>query len=205
MSGKYDAIVIGGSAGSFEAICTILKKLPEKFSLPLFVVLHLDQNPDSSLAHYLNKITKVDVIEANDKEEIQPGTVYIAPPNYHMLVEENRTISLSSDLKVCFSRPSIDVLFESAADVYGEKLIAVILSGANSDGTKGFKKIKERGGMTIVQNPATAAFDYMPNSARDNNRIDHILSLEEIGTFLVGNSQSSYMACDNRDVNQYLY
>jgi len=113
-----------------------------------------------------------------------PGKIYIAPPNYHLLVEEDKTLSLSTNKHVNFARPSIDVLFETAADVFGEKLVGIILTGANEDGSRGLKKIKESGGLTIVQDPDTAAVDTMPKAAIASTKVDYILPLENIGPFI---------------------
>ena len=132
----------------------------------------------------LNESCPLTVKEADEKEPIKPGFVYIAPANYHLLVEQNKTLSLSIDSKVCYSRPSIDVLFETAAEAYLSGLIGIILTGANDDGTIGLKKIKEKGGLTIAQDPATAESGVMPLSAIRENVVDQILPLAEIASFL---------------------
>ena len=132
----------------------------------------------------MSESCKSRVKQADEKEKIVPAMIYIAPPNYHLLVEDDRTFSLSVDELVNFSRPSIDVLFESAADAYGKRLIGIILTGANSDGSNGLKKIKECGGMAIVQDPESSEADTMPRAAIKATKVDYVLPLEEIGTFL---------------------
>lgn len=180
----YEAVVIGGSAGGLNALLTILGPLPADFKLPILVVLHRLPAPDNSLAFMLNESCRLQVKEADQLEIIKPGWVYIAPANYHLLVERDKTLSLSVDAKVCYSRPAIDVLFETAADAYLSGLIGIILTGANNDGTAGLKKIKQQGGLTIAQDPATAEAKIMPNSAIQENVIDQIYSLAEISSFL---------------------
>ena len=123
--------------------------------------------------------------EAEEKENIQSGTIYFAPPNYHLLIEEDRSISLSNEEKVNYSRPSIDVLFESASDVYKSELIGIILTGANDDGAKGISCIESNGGLTIAQDPATAKYPIMPRSAIDTESVDYILPLEGIPVLLI--------------------
>ena len=181
---NYEAVVIGASAGGMHAIQTVLEKLPETFTPPICIVQHLHKSQDSSLAALYNKHSALPVQEAHDKCKLSPSTVYLAPADYHLQVEPNRSLSLSLDQKVNFSRPSIDVLFESAAHVYGPQLIGIILTGANHDGALGLKTIKSYSGTTVVQNPETAAFQEMPRSAIAAAPIDHILELEQIGSFL---------------------
>ncbi|MCB2180605.1 MAG: chemotaxis protein CheB [Desulfobulbaceae bacterium] len=181
---KYEMIVIGVSAGGTEALGKILPELPENFPLPVTVVQHMHPSQDAFLSRYLNERCAVTVKEASDKEPVQPAHVYFAPANYHLLIEENRTFSLSVDEKVHFSRPSIDVLFESAVDAYGSCLVGIILTGANRDGASGLKLIKQSGGMAIIQDPATASSCYMPKSAVDAVDADYILPLDDIGPFL---------------------
>jgi len=181
----YNAIVIGASAGGLNALQVILAPLPANFPLPILIVQHRFPTADDLMTFALNESCRLTVKEADEKDYIEPGHVYIAPPNYHILVERDRTISLSADAKVCYSRPSIDVLFESAADVYLSYLIGVILTGANHDGTAGLKKIKQNGGMTLAQDPTTAEAEMMPLSAIRANVIDQVLSLNEISSLLV--------------------
>lgn len=183
--GYYKAVVMGGSAGGFEALAVILSALPSDFDLPVFVVQHLHPSDEGSFCRHLALTTRVKVVEPCDKEPIEPGRVYVAPANYHMLVEQNGTIALSVSEKVNWSRPSIDVLFESAARAFGKSVIAVILSGANADGTKGMLGIKEAGGLTIVQDPASADIPVMPQSAIASGGVDEVLGLKAIGQRLI--------------------
>src|SRR5262245_11044854 len=150
------AIVIGASAGAVEALSAILPELPEDFRLPIMVVVHVPPDRRNRMAELLDARCRVAVREAVDKEPIEAGTVYFAPPDYHLLVERERTLSLSIDEPVLFSRPAIDVLFESAADAYGAHLMAIILTGANHDGASGARAVAEAGGTVIVQDPHEA-------------------------------------------------
>ncbi len=180
----YQAIVIGASAGGTDALAEIIPRLPGKFSVPIIVVQHRHRNTDELGTHNLNENSALKVKEADEKEPIVGEYVYVAPANYHLLVEDDRTFSLSVDERVNYSRPSIDVLFESAAEVYKSKLIGIILTGANSDGAEGLKKIKQCGGLAIVQNPEGAESDAMPRAALATCEVDYVLSLEEIANFL---------------------
>jgi two-component system chemotaxis response regulator CheB len=188
---KYEAIVIGVSAGGMNALGTILPCFPADFALPVIIVQHMDPNSHDYLADHLNRKCNIQVKEAEDKESIINGVAYIAPANYHLLLEEDRTLSLSVDDLVNYSRPSIDVMFETAADVYTKRLVGVVLTGANADGSKGLTKIKTLGGLAVVQDPATAHVDYMPKAAIASTRVDHILPLEEIASLLLKLSNSS--------------
>lgn len=181
----YKAIVIGVSAGGLRALIELFKNLPSDYPLPMIVTQHLYPMEDSCLADILNRITSLNVLEAGDKEEVKPGKIYLAPPNYHLLVERNETFSLSSDEKVNYSRPSIDVMFESAAYVWGDLLVGIILTGANNDGAKGIKIIKEFGGLTIAQDPEKAEYPAMPLFAINTGAVDKILNLNEINAFLI--------------------
>jgi two-component system chemotaxis response regulator CheB len=180
----YEAIVIGASAGGLRALQEILAPLPADFSLPIIVVQHRLPTADDFWISSLNDSCQLTVKEADERELIKPGYVYVAPADYHLLVERDRTLSLSADAKVCYSRPSIDVLFETAAEAYLSGLVGIILTGANNDGTAGLKKIKEKGGLTIVQDPDTAEAAVMPRAAIRESIIDKILSLPEISSFL---------------------
>ncbi len=181
---KYDAIVVGVSTGGLEALKSILPHLPVDFAPSVIIVQHQPPTSDDFLASFLNENCSLRVKQADEKESIASGLIYVAPPNYHLMVEEDRTFSLSIDERVNYARPSIDVLFETAADVYGENLVGVILTGANTDGSHGLKKIKESGGLAIVQDPETAEAKSMPTAAMASSDVDHILPLEEIGPFL---------------------
>ncbi|MCP4348967.1 MAG: chemotaxis protein CheB [Desulfobacterales bacterium] len=180
---SFKAVVIGTSAGGLTALTGLLPVLSADFPLPVIIVLHLhkEQRMGFMIGRY-NKQCALTVKTADEKEIIQPGYIYFAPPDYHLLVEQDQTFSLSVDEKVNYSRPSIDVLFESAADVYCPALIGVILTGASNDGAKGLKAIKQNGGMAIIQNPYDAELSYMPRAAMKAVRnADYILSLKEIG------------------------
>lgn len=182
--GHYKAVVIGGSAGGVEALNVILSALANDFALPVLTVQHLHASDDGSLARHVAGATRLPVIEPCDKAPIECGRVYTAPANYHMLVEREGTISLSVDERVNWSRPSIDVLFESAAHTWGESLIAIILSGANADGAKGIRVVKEAGGLTIAQDPADAKTPVMPQAAIDTKAVDEVMTAEKIGRLL---------------------
>jgi two-component system chemotaxis response regulator CheB len=177
---------MGGSAGGFKVFSAILSALPLDFSLPVLVVQHLCPGDNGLFTRHLASIVRLPVIEPCDKQWIKKGHVYVAPANYHMLVEQNGTIALSVDDKVNWSRPSIDVFFESAALAFRKRVIAVLLSGANADGAAGMLKIKEAGGLTIVLDPATAEYPVMPQAAIDSGAADEVLAVEEIGLRLVG-------------------
>lgn len=179
------AVVIGASAGALDALSTLLPALPQTFPLPIFVVVHIPADKKSVMAELLKAKSRVDVREADDKEPILGGTVYLAPPDYHLLVESDGRLSLSSDAPVLYSRPSIDVLFESAADVYGDGLIGIILSGANHDGTRGLQAVMAAGGRGLVQLPHLAQSATMPQSALDACPDAISLSLPDIATYLL--------------------
>lgn len=178
------AVVIGASAGALQALSEILPALPENYPLPVMVVVHLPADKDSVLAHLLASKCRVAVQEAQDKEILQPATVYIAPPDYHLLVEKDFSLSLSSEEEVLFSRPSIDVLFETAADAYGPNVVGVILSGANEDGAKGLQLIGAAGGKMIIQDPSTAQASTMPSMALKACPHANVLSLSDIAVYL---------------------
>lgn len=180
----FEAAVIGVSAGGLRALKAILPELPASFPLPIAIVQHLDAQADAYLAGYLDRLSAIAVKEAEDKEAMLPGTAYLAPAGYHLLVEPDRSLSLSVDDKVNFSRPSIDLLFESAADALGEGLIGIVLTGANGDGARGLKAIKDRGGLAIVQDPKTAEAPFMPRAALDAAPADHVVHLERIAPLL---------------------
>jgi two-component system chemotaxis response regulator CheB len=182
---EYEAIAIGVSAGGLKALTGLFSGLSSKFPLPIIVTQHLHPSEESSLVGLLRREIHLNVKEADDKEELRPGCIYIAPPNYHLLIERNRTISLSSDDKVNYSRPSIDVMFESAALAWHSQLIGIILTGASSDGSAGIETIKKMGGMTIAEDPLSAEFPVMPQFAINTGAIDKILSLEKINKFLI--------------------
>jgi len=180
----YKVIVIGTSAGGLKALKKIIAGLPKAFCLPILIVQHLSPRSDGFMAHYFNQISHMHVKEADEKEPVRPNHIYIAPANYHMLVEKDETISFTVDEKVSYARPSIDVLFESAARVYLDRLIGIILTGANEDGTAGIRTIKSFGGLTIAQSPETAEVPVMPLAAIETDCVDLVLNLDEIGNLL---------------------
>ena len=180
----FELIVIGGSWGGMRALTTVLDALPADFELPLVVAQHRPVTTgDELLEHVLARSSKLPVVGATDKEPIEPGRVYVAPADYHLLVEPGH-LALSADAPVEFSRPSIDVLFESAADVYGKGLLGIILTGWNQDGADGLQAVHRAGGLTIVQNPDTAEAPVMPQAALARTAVDYILNLEEIAALL---------------------
>jgi two-component system chemotaxis response regulator CheB len=195
---RYEAAVIGGSSGGLEALQEVLAPLPPDLGLPIMVVLHREPTSRELLADLLGHHCRLAVKEADEKEPIQAGVVYIAAANYHLLVERDRTFSLSVEPRICYARPSIDVLFESAADAYRSGLIGVLLSGANHDGTSGLRRVRERGGLALVQDPASAKAAVMPRSAIRAGVVDHVLSLEEIVSLLEhAREQGSYEEADD--------
>ncbi len=179
-----DLIAIGGSAGALDALGLIVRALPADFAIPVVVVLHLPATKPSLVASVLGARCALPAREPDDKEPIEPGVLYVAPPNYHLLVERQRSFSLSVDAVVLFSRPSIDVLFESAADACGSAVLGVLLSGANEDGARGLARIKASGGFTVVQSPETADVPAMPEAALRLMPADRVLPPVEIGPFL---------------------
>jgi two-component system, chemotaxis family, protein-glutamate methylesterase/glutaminase len=179
-----EAIVIGASAGALEALSNLLPGLAADYRLPILIVVHLPPDRTSLFVELLRAGCAIQVREAEDKEPIEPGVVYFAPPDYHLLVEQDRRLSLSSEEPVLFSRPSIDVLFESASDAYGDGLIGVVLTGANSDGADGLKAVVEAGGVAIVQNPKSAYAAAMPEAAIAACPDARVLPLSEIAEYL---------------------
>jgi two-component system chemotaxis response regulator CheB len=179
------AVVIGASAGAIQALSRILPALPADYPLPILVVVHVPADRNNILAPLFEAKCAVTVREAEDKEPVLPGVVYFAPPDYHLLVEAEGTLSLSSDEQVLHSRPSIDVLFESAADAYGASLIGIILTGANADGASGLKAIADAGGTAIVEDPSGAYADAMPLAALEQCPAACILSLDAIALHLM--------------------
>jgi two-component system chemotaxis response regulator CheB len=178
--------VIGASWGGLQALTTVLSSLVRE-DLRASVVIAQHRSPDSAegvLPQLLGYSSTVPVREAGDKEPIEPATIYVAPPDYHLLIEE-RHFALATDARVQFARPSIDVLFETAAEAYRDRALGVILTGANADGAAGLRAIHERGGLTVVQDPATAEKSAMPAAALAATAVDAVLPLEEIGQYLV--------------------
>jgi len=186
---NIQCIVIGVSAGGFNALHSLVSQLPEDFSLPIAIVQHRASSNDGYLAQHLNINAKVEVKDVIDKEPICAGIVYIAPPDYHLLIERGLYFSLSRVDKVNYSRPSIDVLFESAADIYRQTCLAIILTGKNHDGAMGLAKVVENGGTAHVQVPMSAEASEMPNAAINKVPTADILSLAEITNYLIALDQ----------------
>jgi two-component system chemotaxis response regulator CheB len=184
LGGDIEAVVIGASAGGVQALSVLLPALPAHALAAILIVLHLPRDRPSLLADIFAQKCSLDVLEAQDKEPIVPGTVYFAPANYHLLVDQGPQLALSVDDLVHHSRPSIDVLFESAAEVYGHRLLGIILTGANEDGAQGLASVHDSGGVTVVQEPATAHAPQMILSALKLRPADHVLSLDGIAAML---------------------
>jgi two-component system chemotaxis response regulator CheB len=184
LNGRIDAVVIGASAGGIEALSALLPALSPALRVPVFIVLHLPRDKPSVLAEIFARKCAVPVREAQDKEQVAPGTVYFAPNNYHLLIDQGPQLALSADDPVHHSRPSIDVLFESATEIYAQRLLGVILTGANQDGASGLASIHDAGGVTVVQSPQTARAPHMAISALKLRPADGVLSLEEIAALL---------------------
>lgn len=178
------AIVIGSSAGAVQALSEILPRLPSDYPLPILIVVHVPAAP-SGLTTLFSAKCAMSVVEPDDKEAILPGTVYFAPPGYHLLVEPGGSIALSADEPVLFSRPSINVLFESAADTYGPDLLGIVLTGANEDGSRGAAQIEARGGSVLVEDPATAYAAAMPAAALARCSAARALPLDAIADHLL--------------------
>ena len=180
LNNHFKVILIGGSAGSLDVLMKVLPRLPEKINFALVLVLHRKGGGDTILEELIALKTTIPVITVDDKTPMQPGFIYIAPSDYHLLFEKNRLLALDASEKINFSRPSIDVSFESAAESYAHDVIAILLSGANADGTNGLQAVKEHGGLIAVQNPETAEMDYMPRYAIQNLAPDYILEIDGI-------------------------
>jgi len=179
------AIVIGASFGGLDALKIILNGLPRKFKTSVFIVIHIGNNNVNTFISLLNQNDFFNVKEAEEKETIKEKTIYFAPPNYHLQVEDEHTLSLSTAEKVNFSRPAIDVLFETAAWAFKNELLGILLTGSNNDGAEGLKTIKTFGGTTIVQNPETALAKTMPQSGIKKSTPDFILNLEDIANKMI--------------------
>jgi two-component system chemotaxis response regulator CheB len=181
-------IVIGGSAGSLQVLLTLLPGIPFDFPIPMLVVLHRTNQFESALEDILQSRTSLVIREAEEKENPLAGTVYLAPPDYHVLIEKDGSFSLDNSELVHFSRPSIDVSFKSAADVYGDRLVCILLSGGNADGAEGLAYVKERNGVTVVQDPSDALAPFMPQFAlrlaAPGTPVDRVLTGKKIGDFI---------------------
>jgi len=180
LTGTGRCVVIGGSAGSLRALLEMIPMLRSSLPFPVIIVLHRKNDTRSGLQDLFATRTSLPVREAEDKDPLENGTLYLAPPDYHLLVEKDATIALDSSEKIRWSRPSIDVTFESVADVFGSGTMAILLSGANNDGAAGLKYVQDCGGITVVQDPDTAEIPVMPRSALEALRPDYLLAAAAI-------------------------
>lgn len=181
---SYRALIIGGSAGSFQIVTRILNSLNANFPLPVILCLHRLKHVRSGFVEALSLKSNIPVTEPFDKEQLKPGKAYLAPANYHMFIELANRVALSADEPVNHSRPSIDLSFITASNAYRDKLIGIILSGANRDGALGLKKVADNGGVTIVQDPKESEVKTMPESALQLTKVDYVYSTDQIIRFL---------------------
>lgn len=193
---RYRLLVLGASTGGLRALETLLRGLPADFPLPLLAVQHLPAGVESGMADLLDARSAIRVKEADDLEPLVPGVLCLAPPDYHLLVERAGTLALATDPPVNFARPSVDVLFESAALAFGPGVIGVLLTGAGGDGGLGLKRIQEQGGFTIVQDPAEAECAAMPGAALAAFRPDQVLPLLEISGLVSKLAYTPMTDCD---------
>lgn len=183
-SASCEALIIGGSAGSLDVLLEIFPALRKDIRFPIVLVVHRKPSNESLLTDLLKSRTTLAVGEAEEKEFLAPGKVFIAPADYHMLIEEDRSISLDYSEKINYSRPSIDVTFQSAAEVFKEKLVCILLSGSNSDGVEGLKCVNSFGGKVVIQNPDTAIMPYMPQQAALNVVPNIILDSRDMADYI---------------------
>ena len=181
-----ELVAIGTSLGGLNALVELFRRVPPTLSVPIVLVQHRGTTADTTLVDMLSRATRLAVVEAEDKVEMAPGTVYVAPADYHLLVDEAGTLSLSTEAPVRSARPSIDVLFETAADAYRDRALGVLLTGASADGAAGLARIKRLGGCAIVQDPATAECATMPAAAIAATAVDYVLPLDRIAEHIVG-------------------
>jgi two-component system chemotaxis response regulator CheB len=184
MMKKCEAFIIGGSAGSLDVLLKVLPLINVAIKFPIVIVIHRKHGADSLLPELLSTRTKLKVKEVDEKEPLTAGTIYIAPSDYHLLIEQDRSFSLDYSEKINYSRPAIDATFQTAAEVYKDKLACLLLSGSNADGVNGLKSVKLWGGTTLIQDPSTAQVAYMPAHAQANVKIDRVLSIEDIVEFI---------------------
>ncbi len=180
---RFRLIAVGASAGGFAAVCRIVGMLPAGFAIPIAVVLHRSKD-SNGLAGILQSCSSLRVLEVEDKQPLEEGTIYIAPPDYHLLIDDD-TFALSTEERVLYSRPSIDVFFESAADAFGAGVIGVVLTGANTDGSRGLAHIVARGGQALIQDPATAEVANMPAGAKEAVPRARVLGLDDLAQRLI--------------------
>lgn len=184
ISKPIELIVIGGSAGSLDVILKLVPALQPKLAVAILIVVHRKPSNDEVLVALLSSKTSWAVKEAEEKEPVLPNTIYVAPADYHLLLEKDKTFSLDASEKVNYSRPSIDITFESAAEVYGAAMVAILLSGANADGADGMERVKAMGGYCVVQSPDSSEVAYMPLQAIAQVQVDQILDAEELAPFI---------------------
>lgn len=182
---NYKAVIIGGSAGSFQIVTRILNALHPNFPVPILLCLHRLKHVRSGFVEALSVKSNIPISEPCDKDMLKPGNAYLAPANYHMFIELANRVALSADDPVNHSRPSIDLSFITAANAYRDKLIGIILSGANRDGAFGLKKVADNGGLTIVQDPNESDVKTMPESALKLTKVDYVYSTDQIISFLL--------------------
>lgn len=182
---NYKAVIIGGSAGSFQVITKIISALPQNYPLPIILCLHRLKHIRSGFVEALSIKSQMEIIEPNDKDPIKAGKIYLAPANYHLYVELGNRFVLSTEEAVNHSRPSIDLSFFSAAYNYKSKLIGIILSGANKDGALGLKAVKDAGGTTIVQDPKECQVPTMTNASIAATKVDYVYETRRIIKFLL--------------------
>lgn len=194
----FRAVVIGVSSGGVQALSSLLGALPADFPLPIMIVQHIGAEAGNGLARLLDAHSPLRVKEADEQDLVMPGHVYLAPANYHLLVEPDGRLSLSADAPVSYARPSVDVLFEAAADVYTDTLIGVVLTGANFDGSRGLARIKQCGGLVIVQDPEDAEAPQMPVAALAATPVDHVLPLNGIAGLLSALSGGGVLPTRNK-------
>lgn len=184
IGGSYKAIIIGGSAGSFSVVSKIMSKLDDDFRIPIILCLHRLKHVRSGLVEGINLKSKITVKEPNDKDKINSGEAYLAPSNYHLFIEYDSTFSLSTEAAFNHSRPAIDYTFSSAAQVFRNKCIGILLTGANKDGAFGIREIHNKGGFTIIQDPSTCDIKTMPQAALNLFQPDKVLTPEQIVEYL---------------------
>ncbi len=182
--GKCSALVIGGSAGSLDVLLEVFPGLASQINFPIILVTHRKSGNDSLLTDLLKSRTSLTVTEAEEKQKLLPGYVYIVPADYHLLIEDDHTISLDYSEKINYSRPSIDVTFQSAAEVFKNELVCILLSGSNADGVEGLKIVNKYGGFVVIQNPQTAIMPYMPQQALNNVKPNVILDSIKMSAFI---------------------
>lgn len=181
---KTDALVIGGSAGSLDVLLKILPEISPDIDFSIIIVVHRKQGMDSLLSDLLSYRTELKVKEADEKEKILKGHIYIAPSDYHLLIEKDFTFSLDYSEKINYSRPAIDVTFQTAADAYGDRLVCLLLSGSNADGVNGLISAKKNGGITLAQDPESAQVTYMPEQAILRANVSAVLKIEEMANYI---------------------